>query len=110
MSERRFDRRPYVTLSCECREGRKKKVRLDSDDEDEEEEVPERINLGDNWKLYVKDGRHNHKIGVYHHAYAHAARLTDDQLKLTEEFSRCQIHMILYDFSNLLTHILLILQ
>ncbi|KAI5683397.1 hypothetical protein M9H77_04625 [Catharanthus roseus] len=36
-------------------------------------------------------GRHSHKIGVYPHAHAQAARLTNDQLKLTEEFSRCQV-------------------
>ncbi|KAI5677786.1 hypothetical protein M9H77_08736 [Catharanthus roseus] len=45
--------------------------------------------IEDNWKLYVKDGRHNHK--VYPHTHSQATRLTDDQLKLTEEFSRCQV-------------------
>ncbi|KAI5680611.1 hypothetical protein M9H77_01838 [Catharanthus roseus] len=75
---------------------KKKKVRLDDDNKDEEEEVPvkhkgEKLITEDNWKLYVKDGRHNHKMGVYPHACAQAARLTDDQLKLTEEFSRCQV-------------------
>ncbi|KAI5681833.1 hypothetical protein M9H77_03061 [Catharanthus roseus] len=74
--------------------GEKKKVRLDDDDEDEEEEVPvkyrgEKSTIEDNWKLYV-DERHNYKIDVYSQVHAQAARLTDDQLKLTEEFSRCQ--------------------
>ncbi|KAI5648856.1 hypothetical protein M9H77_34861 [Catharanthus roseus] len=38
-----------------------------------------------------KKYRHNHKIGVYSHAHAQMARLTDNQLKLTEELSRCQV-------------------
>ncbi|KAI5681952.1 hypothetical protein M9H77_03180 [Catharanthus roseus] len=83
MSKRRFDRRPYVTIGCEREERRKKKVRLDDndDDDEEEEEVP----------VKRRDRRHNHKIGVYSHAHAHRMRLTDDQLKLTKEFSRCQV-------------------
>ncbi|KAI5672037.1 hypothetical protein M9H77_12401 [Catharanthus roseus] len=104
MSKRRFDRRLYVNLGCERGEGRKKKASLDDDDEDKED-VPARNWPVENWKLYVKNGRHNHKIGVYPHAQAQAVRLTDDHLKLTEEFSTkkqsglcCEIHMILYDF------------
>ncbi|KAI5667611.1 hypothetical protein M9H77_17464 [Catharanthus roseus] len=81
MSKRRFDCRPYVTIGCERGEGRKKKVRLDDNGEDEEEEVP----------VKHRDGRHNHKIGVYFHAHAQDARLTDDRLKLTEELNRCQV-------------------
>ncbi|KAI5681748.1 hypothetical protein M9H77_02976 [Catharanthus roseus] len=108
---RRFDCRPYVTLGCERREGRKEKVRLDDDDEDEEKEVPvrhrgpygtkkrncpfqlkgEKSAIEDNWKLYVKDERHNYKICVYPHAHTQGARLTDDQLKRTKEFSWCQV-------------------
>ncbi|KAI5676111.1 hypothetical protein M9H77_07061 [Catharanthus roseus] len=37
------------------------------------------------------EGTHNYKIGVYLHICTQAARSTDDQLKLTEEFSRCQV-------------------
>ncbi|KAI5658140.1 hypothetical protein M9H77_26933 [Catharanthus roseus] len=111
LSKRRFDRRPYVTLVCKRGERRKKKVRLDDDDEDEEEEVlvkrrgphgmkkcncpfqlkKEKSTTENNWKLYISDGRHNHKICVYLHAHAQVARLMDDQLKLTEEFCRCQV-------------------
>ncbi|KAI5672215.1 hypothetical protein M9H77_12579 [Catharanthus roseus] len=108
--KKKIDRQPYVTLGCERKEGRKKKARLDDNDEDEEEEVQvkrrglygtkkcncpfqlkgEKSVIGDKLKLYVKDGRHYYKIGVYPHTQAQAARLTDDQLKLTEEFSRYQ--------------------
>ncbi|KAI5667665.1 hypothetical protein M9H77_17518 [Catharanthus roseus] len=77
LSKRRFDHRPYVTCGYERGERRKKKVRLDDDDEDEEEEVP----------IKRRDGRHNRKIGVYPHTHAQAARLSDDQLKLIEEFT-----------------------
>ncbi|KAI5658105.1 hypothetical protein M9H77_26898 [Catharanthus roseus] len=107
----RFDHRLYVTIDCERGKGRKNKVSLDDDDEDEKKQVlvkrrdpyrtkkcnspfqlkEDKLVIEDNWKLYVKDGRHNHKIGVYPHAHAQAARLTDDQLKLTKEFSRCQV-------------------
>ncbi|KAI5653214.1 hypothetical protein M9H77_30401 [Catharanthus roseus] len=100
-----------IEEDCERGEGRKKKARLDDDDEDEEEEdsvkrrgpygtkkyncptklKSEKSAIGDKWKLYVKDGTHNHKIGVCPHAYVQVARLTDDQLKLTEEFSRCHV-------------------
>ncbi|KAI5666609.1 hypothetical protein M9H77_16462 [Catharanthus roseus] len=51
----------------------------------------EKSTIEDNRKLYVNDGRHNHKIGVYFHAHTQAARLMDDQLKLTEEFNRSQV-------------------
>ncbi|KAI5677233.1 hypothetical protein M9H77_08183 [Catharanthus roseus] len=95
MSKGRFYRRPYVNLGCKRGEGKKKKVRLDDDDEDEEEEVSVKRKGGesairDNWKLYVKDGRHTHKIVVYPHTHAQTARLTNDQLKFSEEFSRHQ--------------------
>ncbi|KAI5681046.1 hypothetical protein M9H77_02273 [Catharanthus roseus] len=91
--EARFDRQQYVTIGCERGGGKEKKVRLDDDDEDEKE-VPvkrkgpygtkkcncpfqlkeEKLAIEDNWKLYVKDRRHNHKIGVYPHGHAQAAR------------------------------------
>ncbi|KAI5654293.1 hypothetical protein M9H77_31480 [Catharanthus roseus] len=45
----------------------------------------------DNWKFYIKDRRHNYKIGVYPYAHAQTARLRNNQLKLTEKFSRCQV-------------------
>ncbi|KAI5654005.1 hypothetical protein M9H77_31192 [Catharanthus roseus] len=41
MLKRRFDHPPYVTIGCECGEGRKKKARLDDNDKNEEEEEEE---------------------------------------------------------------------
>ncbi|KAI5671301.1 hypothetical protein M9H77_11665 [Catharanthus roseus] len=90
ISKRRFDRRPYVTLGCEREEGRKKKARLEDDDEDEEEEAP----------VKRRDERHNHKTWIYPYAHAQAARLTDDQLKLTEEFTEIYEY-VLQQFKNL---------
>ncbi|KAI5673281.1 hypothetical protein M9H77_13645 [Catharanthus roseus] len=90
-------RSPLLALGHGSSRGKKKKARLDDSDEDEEEvqvkrRSPygmkkcncyfqlkgEKSTIGDNWKLYEKDGGHSHKIGVYHHAYAQAAKLTDD--------------------------------
>ncbi|KAI5681743.1 hypothetical protein M9H77_02971 [Catharanthus roseus] len=81
LSKRRFEHRP---------EGKKIRLDDDDDDQDEKEEVPvkhkgpyetkkcncpfqlkeETSATEDNWKLYIKDVRHNHKIDVYPHAYA----------------------------------------
>ncbi|KAI5683902.1 hypothetical protein M9H77_05130 [Catharanthus roseus] len=93
MSKRRFDRRPYVTIGCEREERRKKKVRLDDNDDDDDDDDEEEEEEEEEEEVPVKrrDRRHNHKIGVYSHAHAHRMRLTDDQLKLTKEFSRCQV-------------------
>ncbi|KAI5654163.1 hypothetical protein M9H77_31350 [Catharanthus roseus] len=54
----------------------------------------------DNWKFFVHDGRHNHKIGVYNHGHAQAARLTEEQLKQTEQFRKSHVppHNILQFF------------
>ncbi|KAI5669313.1 hypothetical protein M9H77_19166 [Catharanthus roseus] len=35
--------------------------------------------ISENWQLFVHDGKHNHKIAVYNHGHAQAARLTDEQ-------------------------------
>ncbi|KAI5673930.1 hypothetical protein M9H77_14294 [Catharanthus roseus] len=42
----------------------------------------------ENLQLFVYDGRHNHKIGVYSHGHAQAARLTEEQLIHTEQFRK----------------------
>lgn len=44
------------------------------------------------WKLFVKDGRHNHEICIYYHGHVQTTRLTEEQLKLNEQFRKC--HMI----------------
>ncbi|KAI5658153.1 hypothetical protein M9H77_26946 [Catharanthus roseus] len=43
----------------------------------------------ENWQLFVHDGRHNHKIGIYNHSYAQA--LTAEQLKQTEQFMKSHV-------------------
>ncbi|KAI5673964.1 hypothetical protein M9H77_14328 [Catharanthus roseus] len=85
---RTADRRPYVTLACE-RGGVVKKYKKPIVD-DEEEEIPikrqgpygtkkcgcpfklkgEQMATSGNWQLFVHNGRHNHKISVYHHGHA----------------------------------------
>ncbi|KAI5677910.1 hypothetical protein M9H77_08860 [Catharanthus roseus] len=42
----------------------------------------------ENWQLSVRSGRHNHKIVVYNHGHAQAARLTKEQLQQTEQFRK----------------------
>ncbi|KAI5647812.1 hypothetical protein M9H77_33817 [Catharanthus roseus] len=84
-----LDRRPYVTLACERGVN------------DEEEEIlkkrrgpygtkkfgcpfklkGEQMATSENWQLFVHNGRHNHKITVYNHGHAQAARLTEEQLQ-----------------------------
>ncbi|KAI5657450.1 hypothetical protein M9H77_26243 [Catharanthus roseus] len=68
---RTADRRPCVTLACE-RGG-------------------EQMTKSDNWQLFVHDGRHNHRICVYNHGHAQAARLTEEQLKQTEQFRKSHV-------------------
>ncbi|KAI5666322.1 hypothetical protein M9H77_16175 [Catharanthus roseus] len=89
-------RRPYVTLACE-RESSVKKYKKPIVD-DEEEEIPkkrrgpygtkkcrcpfklkgEKMTTSENWELFIHNGRHNHKIAVYSHGHAQAARLTEE--------------------------------
>ncbi|KAI5677264.1 hypothetical protein M9H77_08214 [Catharanthus roseus] len=93
---RTSDHRSYVKLACE-REGtvRKKTKSI----VEHEEEVPikrrglyetkkcgfpfklkeEQMATSEDWKLFVHNGRHNHKIVVYNHGHAQAARLMEEQ-------------------------------
>ncbi|KAI5648352.1 hypothetical protein M9H77_34357 [Catharanthus roseus] len=45
----------------------------------------------ENWQLFVHNRRHNHKIVVYHHDHAQAARLAEEQLQQTEQFRKSYI-------------------
>ncbi|KAI5649431.1 hypothetical protein M9H77_35436 [Catharanthus roseus] len=106
--------RLYVILACECGGAIKSrtKPRVDDDEEEEEEEeVPikrrgpyetkkhgcifklkgEQMVMSENWQLFVHDERHNHKIGVYSHGHAQAARLTEEHLKQTEKFRKSHV-------------------
>ncbi|KAI5672640.1 hypothetical protein M9H77_13004 [Catharanthus roseus] len=105
---RTADRRPYVTLACERRV------------EDEEEEIPikrrgpygtkkcrcpfklkgEQMAINENWQLFVPNGRHNHKIAIYNHSHAQAARLTEEQLQQTGQIRKSHVppHNILRFF------------
>ncbi|KAI5661227.1 hypothetical protein M9H77_20550 [Catharanthus roseus] len=65
------DGRPYVTLACE-RGG-------------------EQMATSENWQLFVHDGRHNHKIVVYNHGNTQTARLTEEELKQTEQFRKSHV-------------------
>ncbi|KAI5657400.1 hypothetical protein M9H77_26193 [Catharanthus roseus] len=40
------------------------------------------------WQLFVHNKRHNHKIAVYNHGHAQAARLTEEHLQQTEQFRK----------------------
>ncbi|KAI5676810.1 hypothetical protein M9H77_07760 [Catharanthus roseus] len=93
---RTADRRPYVTLACE-RGGSVKKYKKAIVD-NEEEEVPkkrresygtkkcgcpfklkgEQMATNKSWQLFVHNERHSHKLAVYNHGHAQAARLTEE--------------------------------
>ncbi|KAI5674064.1 hypothetical protein M9H77_14428 [Catharanthus roseus] len=45
----------------------------------------------ENWQLFVHNGRHNHKIAVYSHNHAQAARLMEEQLQQTEQFRKIHV-------------------
>ncbi|KAI5674330.1 hypothetical protein M9H77_14694 [Catharanthus roseus] len=47
--------------------------------------------ISENWQLFVHNGRHNHKIVVYHHDHAQATRLTKEQLQQTEQFRKSHV-------------------
>ncbi|KAI5664907.1 hypothetical protein M9H77_24230 [Catharanthus roseus] len=49
------------------------------------------IATSEKWQLFIYDGRHNHKIAVYYHGHAQAARLTEEQLKQTEQFKKTHV-------------------
>ncbi|KAI5667516.1 hypothetical protein M9H77_17369 [Catharanthus roseus] len=51
----------------------------------------EQLVTSENWQLFVYNGRHNHKIVVYHHGHAQAARLTEEQLQQTEQFRKSHL-------------------
>ncbi|KAI5648328.1 hypothetical protein M9H77_34333 [Catharanthus roseus] len=42
----------------------------------------------ESWQLFVHNERHNHKLDVYNHGHAQAARLTEEQLQQTEQFRK----------------------
>ncbi|KAI5654799.1 hypothetical protein M9H77_31986 [Catharanthus roseus] len=109
LKSRTSDCRPFLTLACE------------RGVEDEEEEVlikrwgpygtnicgclfklkGEQMVTCENWILFVHDGKHNHKIVVYNHGHAQAARLMEEQLKQTEEYRKSHVPLRnIYDFSE----------
>ncbi|KAI5676693.1 hypothetical protein M9H77_07643 [Catharanthus roseus] len=45
----------------------------------------------ENWQLFVHNGRHNHKIAIYNHSHSQAARLTEEQLQLNEQFRKSHV-------------------
>ncbi|KAI5649752.1 hypothetical protein M9H77_35757 [Catharanthus roseus] len=47
--------------------------------------------ISENWQLFVHDRRHNHKIAIYNHSHAQVARVTDEQLKQTEQFMKSHV-------------------
>ncbi|KAI5682693.1 hypothetical protein M9H77_03921 [Catharanthus roseus] len=112
---RTADHRPYLTLACERGGAVKKYTKPILDDEEEEilikrrgpyatkkcgcpfKLIGEQMATSKNWQLFVHNGRHNHKIVVYHHGHAQVARLTEEQLQQTEQFrkSHVPLHNIL---------------
>ncbi|KAI5674276.1 hypothetical protein M9H77_14640 [Catharanthus roseus] len=115
LSSRTSDRRPYVTLGCECRGANKprKKPVVDYG----EKEVPvkrrgpygtkkcgcpfklkgEQMTIYENWQVFVHDERHNHAIGVHTHGYAQAAKLTEEQLIQIEQFRKSHVAQKIYN-------------
>ncbi|KAI5649524.1 hypothetical protein M9H77_35529 [Catharanthus roseus] len=55
-------RTPYGTAKCGC------PFKLKG----------EQMTTSENWQLFVHNGRYNHKIAVYNHGHAQAARLTEE--------------------------------
>lgn len=45
----------------------------------------------ENWQLFVHKGRHNYKIDVYNYGHAQTARLTEEQLRQTEQFKKSHL-------------------
>ncbi|KAI5659111.1 hypothetical protein M9H77_27904 [Catharanthus roseus] len=83
------DRPPYVILAYERGGAVRKMTKPIVDDEEEEVpikrpgpyEIKNQMSTSENWQLFVHNGRHNHKIAVYNHGHAQAARLTEEQLQ-----------------------------
>ncbi|KAI5681384.1 hypothetical protein M9H77_02611 [Catharanthus roseus] len=51
----------------------------------------EQMAMCENWQLFVHDRRHNHAIGVYTDGHAQAAKLTEEQLKQTEQCRKSHV-------------------
>ncbi|KAI5673516.1 hypothetical protein M9H77_13880 [Catharanthus roseus] len=45
----------------------------------------------ESWQLFVHNGKHNHKVVIYNHGHARAARLTEEQLHQTEQFRKSHV-------------------
>ncbi|KAI5671698.1 hypothetical protein M9H77_12062 [Catharanthus roseus] len=45
----------------------------------------------ESWQLFVHNGRHNHKLTVYNHGHAQAARLMERQLQQIEQFRKSHV-------------------
>ncbi|KAI5681981.1 hypothetical protein M9H77_03209 [Catharanthus roseus] len=69
--------RPYVTLACEDEYSVKKYKKTIVDDE-EKDVKGEQMATSESWQLFVHNGRHNHKVVVYNHGHAQAARLMEE--------------------------------
>ncbi|KAI5682864.1 hypothetical protein M9H77_04092 [Catharanthus roseus] len=52
----------------------------------------------ENWQSFVHDGRHNHAIGVYNHGHTQVAKLTEEQLILTEQFRKIHVPPLSFVF------------
>ncbi|KAI5660160.1 hypothetical protein M9H77_28953 [Catharanthus roseus] len=90
---RTADRRSYVTLACERGGAVKKYTKPIVDDEEKEIPIKRRDLMG------LKKCGHNHKIVVYDHGHAQAAKLTEEQLQRTEHSRRVMCRLVIsYDF------------
>ncbi|KAI5680593.1 hypothetical protein M9H77_01820 [Catharanthus roseus] len=45
----------------------------------------------ESWQLFIRNERHNHKVVVYNHGHAQAARLTEEQLQQTKQFRKSHV-------------------
>lgn len=43
------------------------------------------------WRLFVKDGRHNHMVSIYIDWHTQPSKLTDDKIAMTKELTRCHV-------------------
>lgn len=68
-------RKPYRTKKCECAFTLK----------------GEQIIGLSGRKLYVKDVRHNQNLGYFTNGHALAAKMTDEQIQLTDELNRYHV-------------------
>ncbi|KAI5667575.1 hypothetical protein M9H77_17428 [Catharanthus roseus] len=72
---RKKRRGPYETKKCAC------PFKLKG----------EQMTTIENWELFIHNGRHNHKIAIYNHGHAQAARLTEEQLQQIEQFRKSHV-------------------